>query len=37
MTSTLRVRGWRSRLLEGDVQERSGQVRQAREAIVEVY
>ena len=34
---TLRVRGWGSRLLEGDAYEGSGQVRQARKAIVEVY
>ena len=37
MTSTLRVRGWRSRFLEGNAKERSGQVRQAREAIAEVH
>ena len=29
MTSTLRVRGWGSRLLEGDAYEGNGQVRQA--------
>ena len=32
-----RVRGWGSCLLEGDAQEGSGQVRQAREAIADVY
>ena len=36
-TSTLRVRDWGSCLLEGDAKERSGQVRQAREAIAELY